>query len=442
MSKYLKLPFVFAFPCVVVVGLLAFFLFRDATPPEVTLFPNIEHAISPQLKMTVTVTDANSPIKSLMITVKRGDRLIPVVDKVFEGKEKEVTHEFSLESTGLKEGDIELKIIAVDKSFGGIGAGNKAVVVKNIKIDSVPLKVNVTTRPPNVRKGGTGVLAFTTNKDVIKAGVTIDNYFFPAFRQKNNSYICFFAFPYNMSINDYKPLLFVQDSTGAISNTPVRLNPLDQKFKQDSLNISQSFLRSKAEEFEAIVPGAMAEVERFKKINGPVRAACVAELLRIGKESTSSMKWSGVFLRLPKAASRAGFADKRTYMWGGEKIDEQTHLGFDLASTVNAPVPASNTGRVIYTAYLGIYGNLIVLDHGTGVQSLYSHLSKSLVTLGQEVKKGEIIAYTGKTGMAGGDHLHFGMMISGLEVTPLEWIDSKWIRDNITSRLNDASLKE
>jgi murein DD-endopeptidase MepM/ murein hydrolase activator NlpD len=131
----------------------------------------------------------------------------------------------------------------------------------------------------------------------------------------------------------------------------------------------------------------------------------------------------------------AAFADNRTYMYQGKAVDNQTHLGVDLASLATAPVPAGNTGRIILAEFMGIYGNVVVIDHGFGVQSLYSHLSEIHVHKGETVQRDQIIGKTGATGMAGGDHLHFGMLVSGIEVQPIEWWDAQWIDHNITSKL-------
>ena len=98
-------------------------------------------------------------------------------------------------------------------------------------------------------------------------------------------------------------------------------------------------------------------------------------------------------------------------------------------------MPAANNGRVIFVGDLGIYGNLIVIDHGLGLMTLYAHLSEFAVKVGDVVKKGDIIARTGSSGLAFGDHLHFGVLVGGVEVTPLEWLDPKWIKDNVTDRL-------
>jgi len=131
----------------------------------------------------------------------------------------------------------------------------------------------------------------------------------------------------------------------------------------------------------------------------------------------------------------ARFGDKRDYYYKGKKIDEQVHMGVDLASLANSDVPAANNGRVIFADRLGIYGLTVVLDHGQGLASIYSHLSNIGVQIDQDVTKGEIIGSTGQTGLAGGDHLHFGVMVSGLFVNPIEWWDNHWIQDNIMKKL-------
>ncbi|WP_239027828.1 M23 family metallopeptidase [Geomonas subterranea] len=101
-------------------------------------------------------------------------------------------------------------------------------------------------------------------------------------------------------------------------------------------------------------------------------------------------------------------------------------------------MPAANRGRVVWADDLGIYGQCVIIDHGLGLQTLYGHLSRIAVKEGEEVRKGDIIGDTGDTGLAGGDHLHFGVMISGQEVNPIEWWDPTWIRNNVTGKLEEA----
>jgi murein DD-endopeptidase MepM/ murein hydrolase activator NlpD len=151
------------------------------------------------------------------------------------------------------------------------------------------------------------------------------------------------------------------------------------------------------------------------------------------------MLWGGeVFYKFANTKAESAFADQRTYRYQGREVDHQTHLGFDLASFANSPVHAANRGKVLYAADLGIYGNCIIIDHGLGVQSLYAHLSSFEVPVGAIVDKGQELGKSGQTGMAGGDHLHFTMLVNGQMVNPVEWWDPHWIDDRVKRKLGEA----
>jgi murein DD-endopeptidase MepM/ murein hydrolase activator NlpD len=148
---------------------------------------------------------------------------------------------------------------------------------------------------------------------------------------------------------------------------------------------------------------------------------------------------------MPNTAPLGGFAQARTYTYQGQEVDRQTHLGFDLASLAHAAVPAANRGKVLFAESFGIYGQCILIDHGLGLQTLYGHLSQFNVKAGDMVEKGQIIGNSGATGMAGGDHLHYEVMVSGQSINPIEWWDAHWLKDNITGKLaiaNGTGVKE
>jgi murein DD-endopeptidase MepM/ murein hydrolase activator NlpD len=149
--------------------------------------------------------------------------------------------------------------------------------------------------------------------------------------------------------------------------------------------------------------------------------------------------WQGAFKQLTNTAVEAGFADQRTYVHNGNDVDQQVHLGFDLASTTNAPVLAANSGRVVHAGWLGIYGNCVIVDHGMGVQSLYAHLSAIDVGVDEVVEKNGRLGLSGETGLAGGDHLHFTMLLGGHAVTPIDWWSEQWVEDRIERKLRQAS---
>jgi len=237
-----------------------------------------------------------------------------------------------------------------------------------------------------------------------------------------------------MDIKAFQPRLHAEDQAGNERSISFRYNAKPTKFKHDTIGVGDDFLQAKMPQFEALYPDIKDPVQLYVKVNRDLRKENLAKLQEFSKKTAPRMLWEGTFLRLPNAAPRAGFGDGRTYLYRNQKIDEETHLGVDLASLENALVPAANSGRVIYTGFFGIYGNAVIIDHGWGLQSIYSHLSQISAKEGDEVRRGDVIGNTGATGLAAGDHLHFGMILGGIETQPIEWWDPHWIKDNITDK--------
>ncbi len=418
-------------------GAGAYTLFQDMDSPEVVLSPQTGRT-SPKQEFTLTASDKTSGIRSINVSARKNDRTYTILDKVFDKPQHSETVTFTLADTGIKEGSLELEVKVADSSNAGFGKGNKITRAFPMVVDTTPPRFDVKTMPPYIRRGGTGCVLYGMNKEVVKTGVKVGDLFFPGFKQPNGEYLAFFAFPYYMAPNEYSPSLVAEDIAGNTGSIPLAVNRINREFKRDVLDISDNFLANKMPEFEEQVPGQMSGVERFIKVNNDLRKSNQEKLKEVGQKSSPKIMWQGAFQRLPNAAPRAGFADHRTYMYNKQKIDEQFHLGHDLASLAQAPIPAGNDGIVVFTDNLGIYGNLVIIDHGCGLQSLYSHMTDISVAVGQEVKRGDTIGRTGKTGMAAGDHLHFGFTVSGIEVIPTEWLDSHWIKDNVVDRIVSA----
>jgi murein DD-endopeptidase MepM/ murein hydrolase activator NlpD len=158
------------------------------------------------------------------------------------------------------------------------------------------------------------------------------------------------------------------------------------------------------------------------------------------KQSRPELLWKGAFRQLSGSQVQASFADHREYMYNGKVVDTQDHLGFDLAVTQHYPVEAANHGIVLFAGYLGIYGNTVILDHGYGLLSLYAHMSSIEVKVGEAVALGQPLGKSGTTGLAGGDHLHFSLILHGEQVNPTEWWDPFWVKTRIKDKLGLPSL--
>ena len=113
---------------------------------------------------------------------------------------------------------------------------------------------------------------------------------------------------------------------------------------------------------------------RSCKINGELRKINADQIAALAAKTSPTRLWNGPFVQLGNSQVEASFADHRTYLYKGKEVDQQVHLGFDLAVTAHVPVVAANAGTVLNASWLGIYGNCVIIDHGMGVQSLYGHL--------------------------------------------------------------------
>lgn len=243
-----------------------------------------------------------------------------------------------------------------------------------------------------------------------------------------------YAFAWNMPANTM-PMVFASNAAGEDVTTPLKVEfPKKEqpRYTVHELQIDDRFMQKVVGELDPNGTGDL--VARFVRINSEMRKANNKTLSDLGANTADHFLWSQPFLR-QAAKTEATFADHRKYIYHGQKIDEQTHLGYDLASTQHAGVIASNDGRVVYAAPLGIYGNCVVVDHGYGLQTIYGHMSQIDVKVGDDVKRGQVMGLSGMTGMAGGDHIHFSMQLDGVQIDPKEWWDPHWIKDHIVKRV-------
>jgi murein DD-endopeptidase MepM/ murein hydrolase activator NlpD len=232
---------------------------------------------------------------------------------------------------------------------------------------------------------------------------------------------------------------FAHDEVGNETKASFVDNVFPKPFRRSRIVLEDRFLQRVVPEILQHAPELTASaadlLPAFLKINGDLRKINADAISKITATTSTSRLWDGPFVQLGNSKVEASFADHRIYLYGAKEVDKQIHLGFDLAVTAAVPIVASNAGTVLHAAWLGIYGNCVIIDHGMGVASLYGHLSSVEVKAGETVKKGQLLGRSGMTGLAGGDHLHFTMLVQGRPVNPVEWWDSHWIEDRVDRKL-------
>ncbi|QJB57900.1 M23 family metallopeptidase [Pseudodesulfovibrio sp. zrk46] len=420
-------------------GAGAFLLFKDTVPPTIAIGPEITN-VGKGSQLTITVADPGSGLKTLEIVGLQNGKTIPLINKTFPGGVMQVEEVIDLAKGQLKEGQFTIQVKTEDASLYPFGVSGVATAERAYSFDATPPRIYVQSHTNNMNQGGAGFMVYALSEEADKTGIRVGERFFPGYLQSDDNgkylYYCLFAHPWDTSIADFKPVIEASDKAGNITKRSFNFHTNARKFRRDKINLSDRFMERTIPEFQNDVPSQKTPLEQYLYINNQIRKANRDQLLEFSRQTSPAMMWSGTFKRLPNAANRARFADARDYMYKGKKVDHQTHLGLDLASLKHAPVPAGNDGKIIYADFLGIYGNVVVIDHGLGLQTLYAHLSSISVQRGDMVAKGDIVGNTGTTGLAGGDHLHYGVIIGGTPVQPIEWWDGTWMKNNITSKLD------
>ena len=309
---------------------------------------------------------------------------------------------------------------------------------RDVKVVTEPPLVSADSEQHYLYLGMADLATMNVTGSYTEAGVRVGDQNFRAWPMPGGKPGMFslFAFAWNMPAGT-TPVVYASNGADNDVTTPLTVVfPKKEQpvYTQHEITVSDQFMQKVLGELDP--NGTGDPVARFVKINTEMRKANNKTLSDLRLKTADSFLWSEPFTRQAHSQAEATFADVRSYMYHGQKIDQQVHLGYDLAVTQHVGVEASNDGRVVWAAPLGIYGNCIVVDHGYGLQTIYGHLSRIDVHVGDTVKRSQAMGLSGMTGMAGGDHVHFAMQLDGVQIDPKEWWDPHWIKDHVARRVD------
>ncbi len=323
-----------------------------------------------------------------------------------------------------------------------------ASATKDFQVRLERPRVAVVSTHHYVNHGGSEMIVYRATPADVLSGVRVGAIEYPGFALKDDLRVAYFALLWNQAL-DTPIKAFARDEAGNESTATFVDNVFEKPQKKSNIQLDDKFLNrvvpdiaEHAPELKLAPPSEGSDMlPGFLKENGELRKLNAAYIASLAKKTSPTRLWDGPFVQLGNSKVEASFADHRTYFYQGKEVDQQVHLGFDLAVTEHVPVVAAAAGTVVNADWLGIYGNCVILDHGQGVQSLYGHLMSFDVKVGDTVTRGQQVGRSDSTGLAGGDHLHFTMLVGGQMVNPVEWWDPHWIADRVERKLKEAGVQ-
>ncbi len=354
----------------------------------------------------------------------------------------------------LQAGDAKIVVVAARPALYGARTLESSAT-RDVRVRFEPPRVSIVSVHHFVNHGGAEFVVYRAAPPDVESGVKVGDVEYRGFNaaaagalagvqlSDPSLKVAFFALLHDQDLN--APIsLFARDEAGNTERAEFEYRVFPRRLRRSRIELIDAFVNRVVPAILERTPDLKAEgstIEQFLKINGELRRKNSEQIAALGRQSVPEPLFTGAFQQVANSQVEAAFADHRTYFYQGKEVDQQVHLGFDLATTANAPIVASNRGKVIFADYLGIYGNCVIIDHGLGLQSLYAHLSSFNTSTGDTVEKGQTIGRSGMTGLAGGDHLHFTMLVDGRMVSPVEFWDPHWLEDRVLRKLREAAAQ-
>jgi len=405
-------------------------------------------------EIAVSVTTPNGALNGLVVSLRQGEVTTPVFDLGLEPAGATIAGDEVTVSrpTGkrvipeLKAGEAEISVTAIRPVLFGLREAT-STATRAIQVRLTPPQIAVLSQFHYINHGGSEVVVYRVNPSDAESGVRVGDREYRGFAANAADpalRLAFFALLWDQPLAT--PItVFARDTIGNEGSGSFDFRVFPKQFRASTISVDDRFLARVVPPIlqnstELTVEDPNDLLAAYLAINRDLRRMNNETISALALETAPELLWRGAFKQLINTAVEAGFADQRTYVHEGQDVDRQVHLGFDLASTANAPVRAANRGRVVHAGWLGIYGNCVILDHGMGLQSLYAHLSSIGVSAGELVESEAELGRSGATGLAGGDHLHFTMLLGGNAITPIDWWSTQWVQDRVLRKLAEAGI--
>jgi len=390
-------------------------------------------------EVAIDLADPGAGLRGVRVTLSHAEGETLLLEREFAGdlflggalNALTLRPRIAAESLETVQGDAWLRVEVRDWSL----FENSTLQEIPLSVDREAPEIEVASGLTYLREAGSGAVAYTLSELGVRDGVRVGEHFFRGFAKPGGDAlqrVALFAIPPGAD-PDLPVVVVAEDAVGNLAEagwaTVVKPWPL----RDAHVTISPAFLARILPRFDH---GDDADPSAaFDDINTRVRAENERRVRELIAQSDTQLSLDGALRQMSGSMVTSRFGERRAYFLKGKRISEAVHLGYDLAATARAPVTASAPGRVAYAGDLGIYGKCVLIDHGLGLTTLYGHLSSLEVKAGQRVERGQQLGRSGATGLAGGDHLHFSVLVGDVYVDPIEWWDAEWVRTHVQTAL-------
>lgn len=418
----------------------------ERVPPKISIADEIHWNLKQPIAMRIEDTSGIRKYKVVLLSESE-ERILSseTFDMPLQHTTVEINVTYPKIGGYLKSSSTVLVVEAIDGSKWDFFSGNKVVAKRQVIIDQRKPVVSTIANSFGITRGGAALVVFQAKDnhlDQLYIETNFGKKFIPQPFYKEGYYISLVAWP--ITEKSFRATVVALDKAGNTARASIQFEERNKRYKVSKIQLKENFLEGKiaelAAEFEQTV-SITDGVEQFTAINETVREANEALIHQVTSQvPTNTVSGFNMtpFYPLANAKAVASFGDYRKYYYHGKEISRSYHLGIDLASVAGAEIKTQNSGQVVFAQHNGIYGNVPIIHHGMGLYTLYGHCSSMQVEERVEVASGDVIAHSGKSGLALGDHLHFGVLVQGIEVRPAEWMDRAWIKLNITDIIQTA----
>ncbi|MWV60899.1 peptidoglycan DD-metalloendopeptidase family protein [Helicobacter saguini] len=390
----------------------------------------------------VEILDSNGKIllESSEILTKKSKKIDVILPKI----------------SNLKNGDsITYKISVQDWSNTNFFRGNTTTISKNLVINNTTPQIQIIATSQQISYGGAALIAFQArdlgvdNSDLGVERVFLSNgkNIFEAYPYINKQgylvYLSIIAWPITNTFFEGKIHVFDKASNEKVITIPIATNinftkrlynfPLSDSYMNKMLSRLEQYVK-----FPISLTKDIEKFEYFNKIMRPQDNKRIGDFDRIFiNDAIKKIPRFNTFAPLQNYTIQGKFGDEYIYRYKGENIGSFKRLGIDLVASKNTSIISSNDARLAFSGQIGEYGNVVVLGHNLGLNTMYGYLNNFSNTK-YSLNSLDVIGYVGHSGLALIDNVRFSVLVQGHFVNPQEWMNAEWIDKNINQVLEKA----